>query len=145
MFQDITINTGHLFAGVIAAHYLCKGIDWLQNIPARRRAHKALQAMRAELAQVEAEQKELHAAAQAIIARIEGSSDFGQPTPENLEQAFRRATDHLPQPTAKPLQPDCMFMASLDPSVAVASRRRPLPGHPAPLPTVTNHGNPITL
>ncbi|WAC21007.1 hypothetical protein OVA24_06375 [Luteolibacter sp. SL250] len=67
-----------------------------------------------------------------VPALIKAAEDFAQPTAENL-------------PPAKPVQPACMFMAALDHPVAGASCPRPLPGRPAPIPTVTSNGNPITL
>jgi len=46
-----------------------------------------------------------------LSARIDvAGQDFAQPTPENLEHAFRTAI-------ARPLRPDCMFMASLPSSL----------------------------
>jgi hypothetical protein len=65
---------------------------------------------------------------QAELATLR-DSDFAQPTP------------------AKPLQPDCMFMAALDsePHQEAFIQSRLRPARLAPIATVTSNGNPILL
>ncbi len=147
--QEITVPISYLFAGVIAAHYLCKGLDWLQDMPKRRRARAALEKCQALLDQMNEARRQSKSKFEdylrtATNGHVEfeyesGTTspivDFAQPTPEQLEQlaAIKSAATRL-----NPMPVECMFMARIHRDQDDARR---ILGQPSR----TSNGNSISL